>query len=346
MKVLMTADAAGGVWTYALDLARAARDVEFVIATMGPSPSAEQRRHARMLPNVKLVTSTYKLEWMDEPWDEVARAGAWLLELESLEYPDVVHLNGYAHGALPFFAPKIVVGHSCVLSWWRAVKNEDAPSTWSRYRESVEHGLQHAQRVIAPTSWMLDELQRHYRFDTPRAVISNGRFASRPLLVPDEERTSVFAAGRYWDDAKNLRMVADLAPRFSWPAYVAGEGSAMGVLTESAMARAYARTGIYLHPALYEPFGLGILEAALAGCALVLSNIGSLRELWDDSALFVDPRDAEEIVAAVNGLIEDDARRNDLAARAKQRAASFTPARMAEEYRRMYRDVARREVVA
>lgn len=346
MKVLMSADAAGGVWTYALDLARAAHDVEFVIATMGPSPSAEQRRHARLLPNVKLVTSTFKLEWMDEPWDEVARAGDWLLRLESLEYPDVVHLNGYTHGALPFLAPKIVVGHSCVLSWWRAVKNEAAPAQWSRYQKAVERGLQNAQRVIAPTAWMLDELQRNYQFDTPRAVIANGRFASRSLFVPDDERTAVFAAGRYWDDAKNLRTVANLAPRLVWPVQIAGEGSAMGVLDEDAMARAYARAGIFLHPALYEPFGLSILEAALAGCALVISDIGSLRDLWADSALFVNPRDADRIVTAVNALINNHAQRSDLAARAKQRAASFTPTRMADEYRRVYGEIAQTEVVA
>ena len=38
--------------------------------------------------------------------------------------PDIVHLNNYVHAALPFRAPKLVVGHSCVLSWWRAVKRE------------------------------------------------------------------------------------------------------------------------------------------------------------------------------------------------------------------------------
>ena len=39
--------------------------------------------------------------------------------------------------------------------------------------------------------------------------------------------------------------------------------------------------------ALYEPFGLAVLEAAQAGCALVLSDIPTFRELWDGAALFV-----------------------------------------------------------
>ena len=48
MKILMTADAVGGVWTYALDLAvgLAPRGVEVVLAVLGPAPSPRQRAAA------------------------------------------------------------------------------------------------------------------------------------------------------------------------------------------------------------------------------------------------------------------------------------------------------------
>lgn len=43
MRVLMTTDAIGGVWGYALELARALGDrAEILLATMGPAPSADQ----------------------------------------------------------------------------------------------------------------------------------------------------------------------------------------------------------------------------------------------------------------------------------------------------------------
>ena len=63
----------------------------------------------------------FALEWMDEPWDDVARAGDWLLALEERDRPDVVHLNGYVHGAAALSRPCLVAAHSCVLSWWAAV---------------------------------------------------------------------------------------------------------------------------------------------------------------------------------------------------------------------------------
>ena len=34
-------------------------------------------------------------------------------------------LNAYVHAALPFGRPVLVVAHSCVTSWWRAVHETD-----------------------------------------------------------------------------------------------------------------------------------------------------------------------------------------------------------------------------
>ena len=127
-RLLMTADAVGGVWTYALDLARAmsSKGISIALATMGRPPDRAQRAAARRIPNLELFESTFKLEWMDDPWADVRLAGDWLLDLSTRVRPDIIHLNGYVHAALPWPAPTIVVGHSCVLSWWEAVKREPA----------------------------------------------------------------------------------------------------------------------------------------------------------------------------------------------------------------------------
>src|SRR5690349_7949526 len=119
MRILMTTDTVGGVWTYALELARALapHGVEVALATMGGPLSAAQRDELRPLRHVELFPSEFKLEWMEAPWADVAEAGEWLVWIERCVTPDVVHLNGYVHGALPWRAPSLVVGHSCVFSW-------------------------------------------------------------------------------------------------------------------------------------------------------------------------------------------------------------------------------------
>jgi glycosyltransferase involved in cell wall biosynthesis len=97
------------------------------------------------------------------------------------------------------------------------------------------------------------------------------------------------------------------------------------------------RASIYLFPAKYEPFGLSVLEAGLCGCALVLGDIESLREVWGDAALYVSPGDRDETADTVKKLIENQALLFSYSQRALNRARIFTAAKMADAYVEIYR---------
>jgi glycosyltransferase involved in cell wall biosynthesis len=125
-----------------------------------------------------------------------------------------------------------------------------------------------------------------------------------------------------------------------WPVLVLGEGSAAGRVRAAEVEAALARASIFALPARYEPFGLSALEAALARCALVLGDIASLREIWDDAALFVDPADDAKLRRALLALIADETRRNHLAEAALARAQVYTPSLMADRYLDLYERLA------
>jgi glycogen synthase len=361
-RVLMTADAVGGVWNYALELSRGlgGHGIEVVLATMGPKPSAAQRAEAAELGNVTLCEGDFRLEWMEDPWDDVERAGDWLRGLEWRFAPDVVHLNGFVHGALPWSAPTVMVAHSCVCSWWHAVRGGEPPAKWNRYREAVAAGLRRADAIVAPTRAMLQALELHHgdAVASPRAgafVIPNGRDPSAYSACDYKERF-VLSVGRLWDEAKNARALAVVAPRLPWPVRVAGsttapDGSqralcnveALGRCPRRALAAHYANAAIYALPARYEPFGLSALEAALSGCALVLGDIPSLRENWDGAARFVPPEDHDALGDALLALIRDDSLRGALAEHARARGRELTAARMVDGYLGVYRRLLRPE---
>ena len=352
LTVLMTADTVGGVWTYALELAGSVgkQGICVALATMGAPLTKQQCREIRRFPCLEVYESGFKLEWMQDPWRDVQDAGDWLLGIEERVRPDVVHLNGFAHGTLPWRAPVLVVGHSCVLSWWEGVKAEAAPPVWDRYRREVTLGLRAADLVLAPTGAMLAALQAHYG-PLPRArVLPNGRDAA--LFPPGAKEPFVLSAGRLWDEAKNVAALEAVAPRLPWPVYLAGEDQhpdgghtrhasvrLLGRLAPPTLAGWLARAAIYALPARYEPFGLSALEAGLAGCALVLGDIPSLREVWDDAALFVPPDDTGALEHALAALIADAPKRQALAARARAHALRYTAGKMAAGYLRAYEDL-------
>src|SRR6186713_755918 len=136
LHVLMTADAVGGVWTYAQTLvdALAPRGVRFTVAVTGPPPSTACARRLLAHAHLTLAHRPYRLEWMPEADLDVARTGGWLLDLAARVQPDLVHVNGYAHAALPFGVPAISVAHSCVCTWMRAVRGADPGPEWDEYR--------------------------------------------------------------------------------------------------------------------------------------------------------------------------------------------------------------------
>src|SRR5438270_10596672 len=97
------------------------------------------------------------------------------------------------------------------------------------------------------------------------------------------------------------------------------------------------RASIFALPARYEPFGLSALEAGLRGCALVLGDIASLREVWGDAAVFVTPSDDGALAAALDLLARDDAFRAGMGERARRRAARYTAAASAAATLALYR---------
>ncbi|MBP2294627.1 glycosyltransferase family 4 protein [Azospirillum rugosum] len=340
-RVLMTADAVGGVWDYALELARgfARLGIATDLAVMGPAPDEGRTAAAARIPTLTLHHQPFKLEWMAEPEEDLHKAGDWLLALEKRLSPDVVHVNGFAAASLPFRAPVLCVGHSCVLSWWRAVHREDAPPDWLGYAGRVADGLRLADMVAAPTQAMLDALRWHYG-PLPRArVIPNGRDPQHYRPLP--KRPIILAAGRVWDKAKNIAMLDTVAGRLPWSVFVAGStdgpdgqpkplqhARALGQLPADQLARWFGRAAVFAHPARYEPFGLAPLEAGLSGCALVLGDIPTLRELWDGAALFVDPDNRTALARALTTLADNPARVKALGAAARKRAHEFTAVRM------------------
>ena len=350
--VLMTADAVGGVWSYAAGLCRSLSGTRFVLATMGPRPGEAQRDEIRRFDNVTLVESDYSLEWMTGDAADVAESRAWLADLVKDHRVDVVHVNGYAHACLGSACPVLVVAHSDVLSWWEAVRQQKAPPEWDGYRKRVVAGLAAATRVVAPTLAVLQDLEQHYRPLTNAAVIPNGiDFAA---CRTELKRPVVLAAGRLWDAGKNFAALDAVAPGLAWPVEIAGDAEhpdggvpkfshvrPLGRISRTEMARLLASTSIFAAPARYEPFGLAILEAAAAGCALVLGDIPSLRESWDGAAAFVAPDDRPALGVAINALIVDVRERARLAAAAQHRARRFTLQRMARAYEVLYCDIAR-----
>jgi glycosyltransferase involved in cell wall biosynthesis len=299
---------------------------------------------------VQVHESEYRLEWMPSPWESLEAAGDWLLTLERELSPAVIHLNHLVHAELPWQAPVIVVGHSCVFSWWSAVRGGSPGDSWAQYQQRVSTSLRSAHRVIAPSRAMLSALERHYGPLRRTDVIPNAR--NPETYRPGRKQQIIFSAGRLWDEAKNVRALCTAARALAWPVFVAGaeispdghkpeltDVTLLGQLSSAMVAHWLAQASIYASPARYEPFGLSAVEAALSGCALVLGDIESLREVWGSAALYVPPDSPDALREMLSDLIAHQRALPVFGRRARIRATHFNPQQFASAYWSVYRSV-------
>lgn len=353
LRVLMTTDAVGGVWTYASALSRALcqRGFEVVLVTLGPVPREDQIQSLDGVPGLTIEPTDLALEWIDPQGLDVARARERLNAIERRVQPDVVHLNSYREATGDWRSPVLVVAHSCVRTWWRACRGVDPDEPrWLVYVDNVAAGLSAADRWLAPTAAFRDTIAALYRPVTEGVVIWNGIDAPSPRR---HKQPFILAAGRLWDEAKNVEMLAHVAPRVPWPIRAAGPAGepahsgvlppgveALGELPHGALLGLMRHASVLAAPAVYEPFGLTVLEAAASGCALVLSDIATFRELWDGAALFVDARDEAAWQAILTHVTNNAALREDLQRRALGHAPRYSLATMTDGYAGLYEELA------
>lgn len=352
LRVLMTADAVGGVWQYATDLASglASLDVDVVLAVMGPSPSPDQRAAAARA-GLTLVDTGLPLDWLAPDADTVLRAGDAVAGLAVRHAADIVHLNAPALAAEAVFdMPTVAAAHSCVATWWDAVKRGPLPRDFEWRTSLMGAGLAAADRVVTPSAAFGEAVRRRYALKARPHVVPNGR---APLPLPRRPiHDFAFTAGRLWDEGKNLATLDRAAARLAVPLRAAGpvvgpNGTGielvhihqLGSLDEAALARWLAAKPVFVSAARYEPFGLAVLEAAAAGCPLVLSDIPTFRELWDGAAIFVDPDDDAGFADAIAALIGDTSDRLMAGQAARRRAERFTPSAMATAMAAIYREL-------
>ena len=358
MRILMTTDTVGGVWTYTqehvLGLLQADPAIKLFLYTVGSSKTEEQSEwlrevRSRYTDRFGFDGARIPLEW--EPNNASVRADEpGLLAAASSFKPDLLHSNQYCYGALPVTCPRLVVAHSDVLSWHEAVHSlPPGPSAWlDRYRQLVHRGLAGVDALVAPTRWMLQAFGAEFGLPERARVIPNG-IALRPA-APRERRLQAITAGRLWDRGKNIAMLQTLEPPV--PLLVAGQKRhndatlawqerpdvhLLGPVPHHKLLVLFQQSRLYVSTALYEPFGLAALEAARSGCALLSLDIPSMREVWGGAALYFNG--AAELQALLKRLADDPEMLAAAQARSLEASRAYTRERMAGEYLALYREL-------
>jgi glycosyltransferase involved in cell wall biosynthesis len=274
--------------------------------------------------------------------------------LASARRLDVLH-------SLANIGPAIVPGVASVVSlldviWMRPPHDWGGSLEGQRsLRRIVEHDVRYADRIFAISRAGADEIASSLRIPADRVHVTPLGVRA-PTAVPADEsavraeldlgaaRVVLCVAQKH--PYKNLERLIGALPALEedvvlvLPGFstsherdlralaeqlgVAGRVRLPQWLSEGTLAGLYALSSAFVLPSLVEGFGLPVLEAMLRGVPVACSNTSSLPEVAGDAALLFDPCNQEEIAGAIGRLLDDRVLAERLAARGRERAASFT----------------------
>lgn len=290
---------------------------------------------------IPIQTEYPELDQVDIIWDPgLISARFPLLEFREAKLPIVVTIHGLAGHTLSireYFPDPIeaMMGQTF---------HEQVSDEWKWFRKKVT-------RVIAVSEYGADEVVNVYRVPRKKVTaIYHGL---------DHEVFNVDGAAKQVDEPYLLQ-IAQYAPKKNvdrvleayaqlpekgrpvfyviLPNYEGLDPDIKGVKiiregqTHEDLAAWYRGALGFIFPSIHETFGLPALEAMACGCPVITSNVTAMPEMFEESALLVNPRSIDEIATAIQRLVEDQKLREKLREAGLARASQFTWEKSAQEH--------------
>lgn len=267
---------------------------------------------------------------------------------------DVLH--GHAYGHFPTFAAAVggMLDRSALVITPHSDPGSESVSKRLFDRVVPSATLRLADRVIALTATEARHLERLGVDSGHIRVIPNGvdlaEFAHIPVRRPSADRITILFVGRLDPRQKGLeylirafdliqptrnarlRLVGEdwggLSKLRSLSTSLGLEGNVefAGRLPRSDVIRAYATADLFVLPALFEPFGIVLLEAMAAGLPIVASRVGGIPDVVEEgkAGILVEAGNARALAQSINSLISDPLLRERMGEEGKRRAAKYS----------------------
>lgn len=113
-------------------------------------------------------------------------------------------------------------------------------------------------------------------------------------------------------------------------------------VSEKELNELYKNASLYVQPSLVEGFGLPPLEAMKRGIPVVCSNAGALPEILENSAIYFNPLDVDDIAEKMYSILSNERIKKALIQKGYEQVKKYSWEKMAKETLRVYKEISTR----
>jgi len=248
----------------------------------------------------------------------------------------------------------------------------DLKNDYERHIHELEWWLTYeAWKVICCSNFMLDEVSRNLSCPAAKMAVINNGYAPNSLGQPASQNRRDYAlngekivlfVGRLVFE-KGPHLLLEAASKLSDQSLkyvIIGDGSMkpylielskklgishrvyfLGHVSDVELTNFYKWATLAVFPSMYEPFGIVALEAMGSGVPVIVSGVGGLNEIVQDSfnGLKFAPGSSDSLAFQIRRLANDDALRNFIIKNAHTSIGKYSWDAAAEETIAVYKDV-------
>lgn len=242
-----------------------------------------------------------------------------------------------------FYKNKVVTHHDVIYKRY--------PQSYSRsfrlfYNMLVPLMIKSSKKLITVSEFSKKEIAETFNYQPENiSVVSNAVNSSFTSLVgnTDKERYLLLVSSRNFHknfhgaiaafsklvEKNDLSLKIIGAANHSFSEFDLSDGEIrniefLGRVDDATLIKLYQNAMGFVFPSFYEGFGIPPLEAQACGCPVISSNKASMPEVLQDSVLYFDPYDVDDIARRMKELIEDDSLRSSLIAKGYANVQRFS----------------------
>jgi glycosyltransferase involved in cell wall biosynthesis len=287
-----------------------------------------------------------------------------------MEQLDLMHFPYFSH-PVTYHGPFVITIHDLIMYYFSTGKASTLPFPLYQLKRQafsfvLEHGINHAQKIIVPLQTVKEDMQQTFMIPEERIVVTREGFDknfSRQSTKNDQRPKDYFLYVGNAYPHKNIPRLLEGFFRFykensEYRLILVGkkdyfyerlerslstqEKEALVFshdVTDAELAQLYQSAKALVSASLMEGFGLPPLEAMALSTPVLVSDIPSFKEVCGEVAYYFDPRNPEDIAAAMQALTTEPERvLSKRLQNGRDRAHQFSWKKMAEETLAIYQE--------